>query len=252
MKNTQTESKYIDFHTHNRNKSNQHIKVINLIFTKDFSSIQELEEIVKGLDKDHFFTFGIHPWYISNISDYHLIVLEECLKKYKKHQAFLGFGEIGLDRVFSKKTMTDIEFQNQFDQQLLIFHRQLELAKEQKIKNIIIHSVRSLSDLLPILKQNTQINFILHDFSGNDTQFKQINELSNCFYSLGKMIFRQSSQNLSILKSVIIISKVFLETDDTQRDIDEIYYEFSKIIDRNIDTLKEDLATNFQNILEGK
>ncbi len=233
---------FIDFHTHKSIQSIpiDEIWVRNLIFNKD--RLNPSTDKFKNL----YLTFGIHPWYLSSIN---LQEFKKILNTLNNNPNFLGLGEIGLDRFILKNKSENLKESN-WHQQLEYFEKQLDLAAEFKIKTIIIHNVKSFSDIYPFIKKHSDIMFIFHDFLGNNNQFQELNKLDNSYYSLGSIFTNRSKLN-NLNTNLIDKTKIFLETDDTNKSIKEIYQlGFNKLknIFLDLDELKITIYRNFQKI----
>lgn len=100
--------------------------------------------------------FGLHPVFINNHSISDLNALEEY--SYKHSTKIIG--EIGLDKRFEN-----------FDKQIDFFSAQIAIAKNLN-KQVIIHAVKSHSEVLRIIKDLKFTNGgIIHAFNANDTMF---------------------------------------------------------------------------------
>lgn len=96
---------------------------------------------------------GVHPWYVSNLTDGWDLQLYELLLRHPD----LTVGEIGLDNKRSD-----------FDFQIDVFARQLELANDLK-RGVHIHCVGAWDRMKKILKEQkySDIPFVLfHRFNG--------------------------------------------------------------------------------------
>jgi TatD DNase family protein len=173
---------------------------------------------------------GWHPW---NLNDYSPEEMKTILYLESLQKNVIAIGECGLDR--SCKT--------DFRLQLKIFREHIVVANKSS-KPLIIHCVRAYSDLLEILKnENYHGNMILHDYRGNLQQTKEL-QTFNCWFSFGKSIINPIDKLRSVFQS-IPLSRIFLETDNTNHSIEEIYQQASKIRSIDIEEFKQKIEENF-------
>lgn len=212
---------FIDIHTHQTSKSNDCISVYNL----------DLFEKPRG---EEYFSAGIHPWDIPKVKnlDEHLKILREL----KKHKFFFALGEMGLDKT-----------RENFNQQEDTFKKQLLLAKELKIKAIVIHCVKAFNEVIRILKDTSfDQSIIFHDYNGNESITKELLKRKS-YFSYGSSLYRENSQGHKSLK-LIPLERIFLETDNTQRDIITIYKKFSELYAISEDETKKVMYQTFENL----
>ncbi|WVZ86816.1 hypothetical protein U9M48_033542 [Paspalum notatum var. saurae] len=84
--------------------------------------------------------FGLHPWWVRERSPDWM----DSLRRFFAETPEAAVGEIGLDKGSHGKTID-------FGEQVEVFQRQLELAKEMD-RPVSVHCVRAFGDLLEILK----------------------------------------------------------------------------------------------------
>jgi TatD DNase family protein len=211
---------YLDAHAHTINQ-NREIKTIISLDPR----IEQLPDLNQS-----FFTLGLHPWYIAEVS------LDKVLTKIvnlKDHPHFFGLGECGLDR----------HKEDDFELQLKVFDAQLSFAHENKIKLVVIHCVRAFSDLLAVLKQTRYRNkLFFHDYNGN---LETTNELLryDSYFSFG---YKLKNETTKAYKSftALPLSRIFLETDDFDIKIEKVYDIASEIKKISLDDLKNQMQKN--------
>ena len=143
---------------------------------------------------------GIHPHEADRISENDL----EQLACLADHPKVVGYGEIGLDyaKLYAKK-------ENQID----LFHQQLNLAKELELP-VIIHDRDAHEDTLAVLLEHAPFpcGGILHCFSG-DLDFAQ-NILALGFHiSIPGIVTFKNAKKLQEVVAHIPIESMLLETD---------------------------------------
>jgi TatD DNase family protein len=208
-------SPFVDIHTHQITPNV--ISVCNC-FPQEITSFL-------SQNPSHFFSIGLHPWYIS--SDYLSNI--DIIRQYSLHPQVLAIGEAGLDK-FSK---TDFELQME------VFKQQIEIS-EQSEKPLIIHSVKSFSELLQLKKTlKPEQKWIIHGFRGNKTLAKQLTE-SGLYLSFGKNI-----ENMQEVVVATNMENMFLETDDRAITIGEVYRQFAMQKGVSLEFIVNQLYINF-------
>lgn len=215
---------FIDIHTHKSNlRMPDILEVVNLF-------PQQLSEITSK--KDAWFSVGLHPWFINpdNLEgDF------SNLQKAIEINQVLAIGETGLDILCS--TPMDI--------QKMVFHRHLRLADLTR-KPVIVHSVKAYPDIVEAYKMaNSDVKLIFHGFAGNLEIAGQL--LKRGFYlSFGEALFNNRGKSARVFKNVPF-QNIFLETDESERSIEEVYEKAAGIKGVSIDELKLIVANNFNN-----
>ncbi|WP_312074934.1 TatD family hydrolase [Chryseobacterium sp.] len=206
---------FFDFHHHKINASNG-IYNVNI-----FCSVPET-----------LYSIGIHP---KDIDENNLQHQLEWLRNNIKENCF-AIGECGLDSLVSASQ----ELQNR------VFLENIKIAEKFK-KPLIIHCVRKFSELISFKKKTDQA-MILHGFNKKQSIAESL--LSNNFHlSFGKaVLYHLSLQNT--LKNTPL-DKIFLETDDAEFDIAELYLKVSQIKNISVENLQDQIFTNLENIKNG-
>ncbi len=210
----------IDIHTH-QFKSETSIRILN-VFAKD----------LPFLNNKSYYSAGLHPWHIG------LVDPEECLLSIDLatgQKNMIAVGECGLDRSIS----TD------FAKQELYFRKQTEIAQKHS-KPLIIHCVRAFPELMKIKKETkSNIPWIIHGFQGN---FQTVLQLirHDFYFSIGETLltnhFKKDILNL------IPPERLFMETDDGNTSIIEIYSLAAQILNIGHETLKAIIFGNFKRL----
>lgn len=176
-------------------------------------------------------TIGIHPWELKLPFN-----REEFDRKWEqliqKTEGIYAIGECGLDRVH--EGIADIE-----DQKYVLM-KHIELAVERRLP-IILHSVRTNSDILEIFKK-TKFSFhvLMHAFGGNDHEMHELLKYP-VYFSYGARVFKTNK-----MLKVTPLDKLLLETGDQHvHSISDIYEYAAKSLDVNKDELEKRLYQNF-------
>lgn len=210
----------IDIHTHLIRKEGS-IQILN-IFAQDLPVIQA----------DYLFSAGLHPWHIGTVN------AEECLLKIKRatqRPNMLAIGECGLDRSLP----TDFALQESY------FKAQIEIAITTA-KPLIIHCVRAYSDLLKLKKETcTEIPWVIHGFRGKPELTKNL--IKHGFYfSVGEQFLNDESRQ-GVIRS-IPLEQLFLETDDREISISNLYLKAAQVLKIDKEILAEIILRNFETV----
>ena len=196
---------FVDIHTHNKSESN-YPSIRNLTF-------QEAKQIFNS-NKSGFFSVGFHPWFVNEFSPKMLSKLEY----WATDSRLVAIGECGLD----KNSNADLNIQ------LDIFKKQILLSEKTQLP-VIIHCVGCFNELFELKKQlEPQQLWIIHGFRGKPELVKQILK-TGCSISFGEHFNIESV-------SLTPIDKLFVETDESQLSINEIYSQIADI--KNINPIK--------------
>ncbi|PUZ48564.1 hypothetical protein GQ55_7G254800 [Panicum hallii var. hallii] len=192
--------------------------------------------LVKRMAEDHPAVvpcFGLHPWWVPERSPDWMDSLRRFFAETpeaavgevssklqnKASVAHSGIGyiivstslgplvtSIGLDKGSRGRTID-------FREQVEVFWRQLELAKELE-RPVSVHCVRAFGDLLEILKQTGPFpaGVLLHSYLGSADMVSGLANLG-CYFSLsGFLTGMKSTKAKQMLKS-IPLDRILLETD---------------------------------------
>lgn len=201
-----------DFHHHNRENT---YGIYNL----------EPKEIVT----EKKFSVGIHPKDIDEN-------WEENFEKIKEISLLpncVAIGECGLDGLISVNENLQKE----------VFERHI-LWANQINKPVIIHCVKRFSEIIPFQKI-AEIPLVIHGFNKKKTIADEM--LRHGFYlSFGKSILHSLSLQ-SILKE-FPLEKMFLETDDANFNIEELYQKTAEIKGISIENLHNKILKNLESL----
>lgn len=179
-------------------------------------------------------TKAVHPWELTLPFDRKRFDEQwEILKANTKD--IVAIGECGLDRVH--------EGIASIDDQVYVLLKHFELASDLKLP-IIIHSVRTHSDLLGILKKiKFQQPVMLHAFGGNEKEMHDYLKYDVTF-TYGKRIFK----NDSMLKITPLKNLMFETGDQAEFSIADIYQQGAKSLGMEVEKLEEQLYANFKRV----
>lgn len=149
------------------------------------------------------FCAGIHPWHVElgRFTD---------VERWAQHPSCVGIGETGLDRLHPR-----------WEDQLRIFQMHWELS-EQLRKPLVLHIVRSSSDLLAFLKRRRpSVPWLWHDFTGPLEALPKLLKLHpQLYFSVGPRALRR--KNFTELWQALPAAQRLLETDDSGESIEAV------------------------------
>lgn len=213
------QSRYINIHGH-RQADNIEEWVMQNLMARDFPP----DDIENG-----YYSVGFHPYNVGKADE------QETLKKVRKaveHPRILAIGEIGLD----KSIDADLE------DQMRIFEKQVEIA-EAALLPIILHVVRSFNEMIAFMKANQPVvPMIIHGYNGG---VKIADELVKAGFliSFGQAITGEHSKIIEALQ-IVPVEKMFLETDEGDMDIRELYQFAAEVKGLSLDHLRVQIFEN--------
>ena len=217
---------FINIHTHQSHIDN-----------KEFIEIYNIDvDSNVNVDVTFLYSIGIHPWDCQKSKVKSSIVQWLNGSTVQWLNGSTAIGECGIDRACG------IDFDIQKD----VFIKQIEIS-EQYNKPMIIHAVRAHSDIISIRKETkAKMPWIIHGFQGNEQIVNQYLR-HNIYLSLGDVLFKNESRAVELLKT-IPSERLFLETDDSERSIVDVYERASVLSGRSLDDLRSDIFNNFVKI----
>lgn len=176
---------------------------------------------------ENYFSAGIHPKDITENWEASF----EKIKKLSLLQNCLAIGECGLDGL----VQTNENIQKE------VFKNHIIWANEIN-KPVIIHCVKRFSEL-PNYKKLAKVPLIIHGFNKKKSIAKEM--LKHGFYlSFGKSLLHNLSLQ-EILKE-IPLNQMFLETDNSDLQIDELYLKASQIKGVSTEDLQIQILKNLE------
>ncbi len=207
---------FVNIHTHKKIILPSERGIVNLF-------PEENQDLFSG-----YFSCGVHPWYIKDVG-------EQFLQLEKKLQLSncLAIGECGID----KNVQTPISIQKN------IFERHIELS-EKYHKPLIIHNVKAHQELMQLRKKyQPKQMWLIHGVNKRYEIVRQITE-NNMFVSFGKSLLTNKTTQESFVKTPLEV--LFLETDDADVSIKEIYQKASELKQISIEELTVHLLRKFE------
>lgn len=212
---------FINIHTHRDNCTSDEVSLIN-IFAEEFEGY--------ALNESCFYSVGLHPWNIKKTDTEKAI---ENVRKAAECPMVKTIGETGLDRAI------DVSWEVQTE----IFIRHLEIAEEAQ-KPVMIHCVRAFSDIIAIKKKYKFTRpWIIHGYNSNLQTARELLKYG-CYLSFGKFLFNSRSKVPEVFPEVPM-DHIFLECDDSNLRIKEVYLKASALKNISPVDLKRLMKENF-------
>ena len=220
-----SENVFLNFHAHQQAPAEDEI-VIQSLFLQD-------DLITKHSDKI-FFTAGLHPWHADQLSESKII---DRLEKLIQNKSIIAVGETGLDKLKG----ADWETQKN------VFRAHIKIANKYNLP-LIVHSVKSHNEVLKLkIDLGSKVPWVIHHFNGS----KQIalDFIHHGFYLSVSHHINNNNSKLSGYLGELPINKIFLETDDFDIDIKDLYRTAAQKFNISIEKLKKQLVNNLNNLL---
>ncbi|WP_316846064.1 TatD family hydrolase [Pedobacter psychrodurus] len=213
---------FLDIHNHKVATQPGVISIQSLSLTSD---------IFLAMPKTKPISVGLHPWF-AKVE--HLELQMKYLTVVATQTNVKQIGECGLDRLRGEK----------LENQILILEKQIELA-EKLNKPLILHCVKCFSELIAIKDQlKVKVPMIIHGFNKNETLGHQL--LGKGFLlSFGLAVLKKDSGAAKLIQST---DSFFLETDDADISIEEIYQAAAILKKCTVDELKARIFTDWNKL----
>ncbi|MCG9793427.1 TatD family hydrolase [Flavobacterium algicola] len=208
---------FFNLHTHSFTNQSTVIELVNQ-YPWEFNEILPV------------YSIGIHPWYIN---EQRLTADLAFIKIKLQDTNCLALGECGLDKKI------DIAMPIQED----VFEKQLLLAQEYN-KPVVLHCVAAYDELIAIKNRlKITVPIIIHGFSKSEQLAKQL--INNDFYlSFGKHLLRNPGLEKVFLS--VPNDRIFLETDTSTENIQEVYAMAAKYYSCTIEEMQQLTSNNFE------
>ncbi|MCC6252266.1 MAG: TatD family hydrolase [Bacteroidia bacterium] len=215
---------FVNIHTHNNRHKGENIEIVDLSKIDHNISTSEIPA----------FSAGLHPWYI-DIDNYEL----QLKQVYEKAilPGCMAIGECGIDK------QIDIGLETQ----KTIFLQQINYAIQLR-KPVIVHCVRAYDVLISMAKKYThKVAFIVHGYNKNIQVAHQLIN-SGLFLSFGEAICNIKHKKIIDVFKHIPTHKIFLETDDANITIEQVYNAAAVLHNCSLNEMKEIIYNNYKHI----
>lgn len=202
--------KLVDIHTHKRGEG---------CYILDISDGKQVRE-------EEWCSYGIHPLFIKGGK-------LEVLEQKARDKQIVAVGEAGLDR----NAATEL------GEQLHWFEKEARIAEEYGLP-LIIHCVRAFPELVSVYRRmRPRQAWIIHGYNNRKEILTEL--LKHGFYiSAGKKLWVTGSPIHSLLPE-IPLDRLFLETDDSDFRIREVYEKAAELLAIPVERLAGRIIRNF-------
>lgn len=211
--------KYINIHGHRQSNAIDEWVMQNLM-AKDYPP----EDIDNG-----YYSVGFHPYNVGKTDE------QETLEKVRmalEHPRVLAVGEIGLDKSI-EAPMAD---------QRRIFEKQVEIAESAGLP-VVLHVVRAFNEMVEFMKAHQPlVPLIIHGYNGSPQMAEQLVN-AGFLISFGEAVTGEHSKVIEALQRVPV-EHLFLETDEGDMDIREIYQFAATVKGISVDHLRVQIFEN--------
>lgn len=196
-------------------------------------TLQNLFEEFGRAERPGYYSIGLHPWYFGD-SDAE-IKWEELVRSIYL-PGVMAIGECGLDKLRGAS----------WSVQLNLFRRQIRLANFVG-KPLIIHCVKAWSEVMQLLEEEkVEVPVIFHGFQKQEALARQLVE-KGYYLSFGKALERKPVRDVF---SKLPLERLFLETDDSEVDIHQIYEWAAEASGIAINSLALQIKQNARQVFE--
>ncbi|MCK5856668.1 MAG: TatD family hydrolase [Bacteroidales bacterium] len=194
-----------------------------------------IEDIKSGDKSTNPYSTGIHPWNINKINVKDQL---RVLAYMARSPIVCAIGECGIDRSIPISLERQIE----------IFEAHIRIANHSN-NPLIIHNVRAFSDFLFLIKKNLiHSPWIFHAYTGNLRIAKEFIK-HGAYLSFGHHLLHNNSKASEVFKE-IPLENIFLETDDWDGSIEQIYLRAAEIKEIPLNELREVIFLNYQKVFK--
>lgn len=174
-----------------------------------------------------FVSIGIHPWYLTEENaEYQW----KTLKKSVNEPQIRAIGEAGLDKLRG----ASIKFQTSF------FQEEIALSETYHLP-MVIHCVRAFNELIQIKKEcKPKQPWIIHGFRGKPSIAQELLK-HGCWLSFGSNYQEESIR-------VTPLNRLFIETDESEESIENIYQRIAHTRGISLEELTEGVKKNVQEV----
>ena len=210
---------FINIHGHRHANNIQEWVMMNLM-AKDYPP----DDIENG-----YYSVGLHPYNVGKVDD------EATLNKVKlatENLNVFAIGEIGLDKSIKAP----------LEHQMRVFKSQVEIAEYADLP-VILHAVNAFNELVEFMKAHKPVvPMIIHGYNGSSQMAETLID-SGFLISFGEAIANDHSKIVESLLTVPV-EKMFLETDEGDLDIREIYHFAAEVKGISMDHLRVQIFEN--------
>lgn len=183
-----------------------------------------------------FYSVGFHPYNVGKVD------AEETHNKVRlatENPRVFAIGEVGLDK----------SIEAPLDEQMRVFKRQVEIAELADLP-VICHVVRAFNEMIEFMKvEKPVVPMIIHGYNGSKQMAADLVS-AGFLLSFGEAIAKEHSKVVEALQKVPV-ENLFLETDEGDLDIREIYHFAAEVKGISVDHLRVQIFENTKTHLPG-
>ena len=217
---------YVNIHGH-KQASNIQEWVMRSLMASDYPP----DDIDYG-----YYSVGFHPYNVGKFDE------QDTLDKVRLaigNPKVLAIGETGLDK----------SIEAPLERQIRIFEAQLDMAEQAQLP-VILHVVRAFNEVIEIKKaRKPSVPMIIHGYKGS-RQMAEALIGAGFLISFGEAICEKNSKIIDALRFVPL-EKMFLETDDADLDIREVYQMAADVKGLTVEQLRMQIVENAKACLPG-
>jgi len=176
-----------------------------------------------------YYSVGFHPYNVGKFDE------QDTLNKVRlstENPNVIAIGEIGLD----KSIETPLEVQKR------IFEKQVGIAEFADLP-VILHVVRAFNEMIEFMKvHNPSVPMIIHGYNGNKEMATELVR-AGFLISFGEAIAGGHTKVVEAFRAVPV-EKIFLETDEGEMDIREVYLAAAELKKISLDQLRLQIVEN--------
>lgn len=196
------------------------------------TTIESLYRDFDRMEEGRHYSIGLHPWHLQD----HKVQMD-LVAAHADAEGVKAIGECGLDKVTS--TPMDLQVQ--------VFSAHIKLANKLR-KPLIVHCVQAHNEVIELLKQHkTEVPVVFHGYNKRHTVAEQLID-RGYYLSFGAAILNRESPAAQVL-SVVPAHRIFLETDDADVDIADIYKAAAGLRNTDVDSLILQVTNNFNTVI---
>ena len=216
---------YVNIHAH-RASSGEREWVIRSFTTHQY--------LPGEMDPDTQYSVGLHPWDIDRADPE--VALNQ-VRSSAEDPKVIAIGETGLDAAIS--TPPAIQMQ--------VFKTQVKIADQAGLP-VIIHAVRSYQELIGFMKvERPSVQMIIHGYSGGS---QLANDLVKFGFMLSFGASLMKSDKVSAAFKQLSLEEVFIETDESEISIENLYAYAAELKEMSTEHLKEQMAANVMRVFK--
>jgi len=176
-----------------------------------------------------FYSVGFHPYNVGKVDE------EDTISKVRlstENPNVFAIGEIGLDK----------SIEAPLDHQMRIFETQVDIAEYADMP-VVLHVVKAFNEIVDFMKVHQPVvPMIIHGFNGSKQMAESLLK-AGFLISFGEAIARGESMAIEALE-MVPVEKMFLETDEGELDIREIYHIVAELKGISMDHLRTQIFEN--------